>query len=219
MKQLLPSILVALVAATSGCVKYTQPNDQGPELTDRQKRYQAIWQASREVLDEFRFQIDQVDARAGTIITEPMVTAAPFEFWRDELTTSRARKLSALHKTYALAIVTIGPSGQADDAYKPYTRVLFARSNQQHLQLTSAAGIGMVFTGGGIPLDYGEDTAELLTEAARDSTFQLPRESQPQDGTHPELPGLSSLGRLTDLEARIDQKIQRRAQEIFNRMN
>jgi hypothetical protein len=226
MKSFFLSSLIGL-SALCGCVKYTQPTGKETSLTEDQKRLTAIWQAAREVLREYHFEIDRGDLREGLLVTKPMVTRAPLEFWRDDVQLTDDIVQSAIHKAYCLAVVRISPAGVDGQAYKPHTRVLFARSNQQPPQLTSAAAIAMVYTGGGTMLDYGEDEVERQLEEASDRSFRAPNattsgvEGEPVDdgGVHPEMSNLSSLGRLTDLEARIDQKIRKRAAELLVEMD
>ncbi len=218
-----------LLAVTSlgGCVRHTEPVAGAPELSVEQERFQAIWRAAQRTLRDFRFRISRVDARAGVLVTEPMVTKSPIEFWRSDLQRPEDLAISAIHRTYCMAIVQIEDPGP-DGPFRSHTRVLFARSNEPPAQLTSAAAIAMIYTGQSSLLDYGEQQVDRQREDARRGSRQGPAIAGPAHRpvgspieppgpgpVHPEMPEMSSLGRLVDFEARIDQQIQKRAAALY----
>jgi hypothetical protein len=227
----LPLCILLAAASLGGCVRHTEPVAGAPELSPEQKRFQAIWRAAHRTLRDYRFQIARVDARAGILVTEPMVTKSPIEFWRSDLQRPEDLAISAIHKAYCMAIVRIEEPGP-DGPFRSHTRVLFARSNEPPAQLTSAAAIAMIYTGRASLLDYGEQEVERQLEEARRRSEQGPPAAGPAHQpvgspieppgpgpVHPEMPEMSSLGRLVDFEARIDQQIQARAETIYRQMH
>lgn len=217
----LPQLAICCLAllATSGCVNYTQPVvDLTPE-TPEARNFQAVWLAAQETLRDYRFEIQRTDRRAGLIVTEPMVSMYPTEFWRKDIRSSEKLLESSLHKMYRAAVVEIVP-GEQPGTYRPRTRVLAGRSERQHPQTTEASQVAKVYAGGGPRIDYGQSRLETNADASLvdDDQPEAPEAWIPVSRRGLEMPNVAEVGRDVALEARLDHDIRRRAGQVLSRM-
>lgn len=102
-----------------------------------QARFVAVWRASQDVLRDYRFELDIVDARSGVIQTDPMVGRSWFECWRSDAATCHAGAESSLQTIYRKAIVSVTP-GESDD-FLVDVRVQVSRSDNPEPQVTSTS--------------------------------------------------------------------------------
>jgi len=128
MKTAMQAILLAALVLAVGCTNYTEPVVEGRNLTPAEKQFNAVWDASLDVLGESYFPIDRRDRREGIIQTEPIVGKSFFEFWRKDGATPAATAESSLHTIYRIATVRIRPVG--DGGYEPRVEVRTYRSNR-----------------------------------------------------------------------------------------
>jgi hypothetical protein len=217
----LPQVAICCIAllAASGCVKYTQPVvDLTPE-TPEARNFQAVWSAAQETLRDYRFQIQRTDRRAGLIVTEPMVSMYPTEFWRKDIRSSEKLFESSLHRMYRAAVVQIAP-GDQPGTYRPRTRVLVGRSERQHAQVTEASQVAQVYAGGGPRIDYGQSRLETSADASLvdDNQPETPEAWIPVSRRGLNMPNVAEVGRDVALEARLDHDIRRRAAKVLSRM-
>jgi hypothetical protein len=75
-------ILVGL-SALAGCSAPSAP----PDVTIAPGRYDGAFDAARDVLVSYRFELERVDARAGVITTRPKTTSGLASPWDSEQTT------------------------------------------------------------------------------------------------------------------------------------
>lgn len=139
-----PLAACVLLVAVGGCglgpVKYTRPVATAPprELTAPERDYEAVWQASQEVLRRYYFKVDREDRRAGVITTYPMTGRHYWEIWRKD---GRARDIaeSTMQTLFLAARVIIAPSDPNATTFRAETEVLVTRSNKPLPQVTSTS--------------------------------------------------------------------------------
>ncbi|HUT01266.1 MAG TPA: hypothetical protein VM031_02330 [Phycisphaerae bacterium] len=145
--------LIALCAASlsvgclPGCkVHYTQPTTQPRALSGAEKDFQAVWQASRETLGKYHFELDREDRRAGVITTEPLTGMHFFEFWRHDAARPADFGESTIQTIYRTAKVTVGPVKPGAKTYKAQVDVLLRRSDKGTPHVSSASEAFGLFT-------------------------------------------------------------------------
>jgi len=136
-----PTIIVLAVVATGqfGCAGHTTPTGPPRQLTAKQQRFDAVWQASRDVLKKYYFQIDREDRRAGVIVTRPMTGKYFGEFWRRDAATDADLAESTVQTIYRQAKVTLKPVGPDAADYQVVVEVRTSRSDKPHAQITNVA--------------------------------------------------------------------------------
>lgn len=153
-------LLAALTAFAAvmpvGCGTYSRPTAPAEDLTPRQRQFEALWQASLDVLRRGGWEIEFQDRRSGRIVTNAIVSRMSWEFWRRDTSSFADLLENDLHKTYrtvelqvlpaetpatAASAPATAPSGEATAgwAFAPVARVLVARSNNRPAQVTSSA--------------------------------------------------------------------------------
>jgi hypothetical protein len=108
-------VVMLLVAFGCGRAQYTRPIVQPAPLTPAEQEFQAVWDSTRDVLTKYRFKIDQLDRRAGTITTLPQGGRHFFEWWRsDKVTTVGALEntVQPLYRTAKVRIIKKKSDGQ-----------------------------------------------------------------------------------------------------------
>jgi hypothetical protein len=202
-----------------GCVKYTEPVvDLTPETCEA-RNFQSVWLAAQETLRDYRFDIQRTDRRAGLIVTEPMVSMYPTEFWRKDIRSSDKLFESSLHKMYRAAVVELVP-GPEPGTYRPRTRVLVGRSERSHSQITEASQVAQVYAGGGPRIDYGQSRLEDSAEASLvdDEEPETTTAWIPASRRGLNMSDVAEVGRDVALQARLDYDIRNRAEEVLSRM-
>ena len=139
-------IVGAVVALTAGCGTYTTPIAPGPQLTEDQANFEAIWQATQNVLTDYYFQIDRRDRRAGLVSTYPMTGQYVTEFWRADSVTADDLAESMLQTVRRQASVRIIGDLEAPQGYSATVQVESWRSDRPQKQLTSASQGFSLFT-------------------------------------------------------------------------
>lgn len=120
------AVMVLAAAAFAGCAAGNDPMVRvGPDTPD-QRAYDAMWQASVDVLSRYGFAIDRQDRWAGVITTEPMTGKSIMEFWRRDAATSADVWESTFQTIYRTVEVQIRRSESG--SYSPVVRVAFSRS-------------------------------------------------------------------------------------------
>ncbi len=122
--------LIAVAVMTGvilcGCgASNTVPVAPKPTLNAEEQAFEAVWEASREVLKTYHWRIDRQDRRTGTITTHPMLGKQAFEFWRKDTTTSNESLTSTVGPIYRTATVTIKKVGKG--RFTPVVSIITSR--------------------------------------------------------------------------------------------
>ena len=125
-------ISVAVLLAACGCASHTRPIVPPAEMTPAEKNFQAVWDASCEVLSSYRFTVDRRDRRAGLITTEPMASRHFFEWWRRDKATASGALENTIQPIYREVSIRIRETDEGK--YLPVvsvtvSRLLWGRSN------------------------------------------------------------------------------------------
>ena len=67
-----------------------------PDYSVSDPNFDRLWDAAEHVSEDYLFQIDRRDRRAGLLTTVPNVSAQWFEVWRRELQTARDKLISSI---------------------------------------------------------------------------------------------------------------------------
>jgi len=144
----------ACIAAVASCwplgcgVEHTQPIGRPQKLTAAERDFEAVWQASRQTLRKYRFELDRQDRRAGTITTLPMTGMHFFEFWRKDAGRPADYAESTVQTLYRTARVTIRPVKPGAKTYKASVQVLLRRSSRPTAHVTSTSEAYSLFLAG-----------------------------------------------------------------------
>jgi hypothetical protein len=126
-----------------GCAVEAAPLRSAAATPD--ENFNAVWDATTEVLREYRFAIDRADRRAGVITTFPLLGRHWFEFWRADAAGPDDVLEGTLQTVYRRATVTIrrpasgGETAPALGDYVAAVEVRVSRSNRPAAQVTSAS--------------------------------------------------------------------------------
>ena len=192
--------LLAAGCLASGCA-YTTPIGPVAKMTPAQRNFEAVWEASRDVLHRYDFTLDRQDRRAGVITTLPIIGRQWFEFWRKDAASSFSKAEGSVQTIYRAAKVRILPAAKGQRTYHPVVEVIAFRSDQKHLQVTSTSEAFSLYTtpGGekersGLLLNYGQEKDE------KDKLGKSIKKKEYRDVT--------PLGRDRDLEAKLTAAIR-----------
>ena len=128
-----------LAAALCGCSSHSEPIAAPAKLTVPQRNFQAVWQASIDVMRKYDFAVDRQDRRAGVITTKPIVGKHFFEFWRRDAVTTYDLAESSIQTIYRTVVVKIRPAKPKGATYVPLVEVHTRRSNRESLGMISAS--------------------------------------------------------------------------------
>jgi hypothetical protein len=129
--------------AVGGCAKHTEPVGPQTELTGDQCRFEAVWQASQDVLKSYCFRIDTTDRRSGVILTEPMTGEYFGEFWRKDAVDRAGLSEGTVQTVYRQARVVVSPA-RTGEGFRADVAVVCRRSDRPARQVSSVAdAIGM----------------------------------------------------------------------------
>jgi hypothetical protein len=118
-------ITVAVLLTVCGCARYTRPVVVPTKMTPIEKRFQAIWDASAEVLLSYRFTVDRRDRRSGVMTTSPMASRHFFEWWRRDKTDTSGALENSLQPIYREVTVQIRKTGEGK--YHPVVSIVVSR--------------------------------------------------------------------------------------------
>jgi hypothetical protein len=217
MKQI--AILAVLAGAWSGCTPYNKSVAPPAEQTVAERNFDAIWNASRQVLRDYRFEIASQSRRDGTIITAPLVGKQALEFWRKDAVTPAELAEDTFQTVYKTATVTIRPSEEDPEQYVASVAVEASRSDKPAMTVTSTSEAYGLFTMTGERnpwlTNFGRATDEAQEERAeKKSSAQAMRasESQPTSRQGPRSERWQvTLGRDGPLERQMTADIARAA--------
>ena len=118
-------IPVAILLAVCGCAQHTRPIVPPAEMTPVERNFQAVWDATGEVLSSYRFTVDRRDRRAGLITTEPMASRHFFEWWRKDKTTAAGALENTVQPMYRQVSVQISKTDKGK--YYPVVSIIVSR--------------------------------------------------------------------------------------------
>ncbi len=176
------AVLIGVILAGTGCVSNTKPIVSTTKPTGSQRNFEAIWQASRQVLTKYYFQLDRQDRREGIITTTPLTGKQPLEFWRGDATSAYSLAENTIQTIYRTATVRINRKGKSG-AYQHAVEIQVDRSNRKTLQVTSTSEAYDLFvlsghtrSRGKFLLNYGADAGKSISPLGTDA--QLERKIQ-----------------------------------------
>jgi hypothetical protein len=185
--------LLALATALTGCARHTEPVVAGSQLDPDQRQFEALWQASQQVLRACDWTIVRTDRRDGLVLTEPMVGEHWFEFWRCDAATANDLVESTVQTIYRQVEVQIAPDEGAN-TFTPVVTVRTFRSDRPSYQATSPVNAYRVLA---IPGQERIEPERLYEQ-------QGPRARQ----------RMMPLGNDEKLAAKLQKKISEKAAEI-----
>ena len=141
-----PCVAAAWALCLTGCVKYTQPVTQPAALTAPEKDFDVVWQAARQTLRTYRFDLDRQDRRAGVITTLPMTGMHFFELWRKDAARPVDFSESTVQTLYRTARVSVRPVKPGAKTYAAQVEVLVRRSDKARAEVTSASEAYSLFS-------------------------------------------------------------------------
>jgi len=124
---------------TAGCANYTRPQTTVWPGGPGEDNFQAVWQASLDVLEKYNFRIDRKDRRAGVITTRPMLARHWFEFWRRDAVTTYDLAEGTLQTVTRRATVRIEPLDEFKGVYQPVVVVEVARPDRGGMEIIAAS--------------------------------------------------------------------------------
>jgi len=122
-----------------GCTHYTTPVGPVARMTNEQKNFEAVWQASRQVLRKYLFEIDSEDRRAGLIVTKPVTGKHLGEFWRKDAAENRDLAESTIQTVFRQAQVSIMPVAPGSAEFRANVEVRTLRSNSEQIQISGVS--------------------------------------------------------------------------------
>jgi len=184
-----------LSAVTCGCaVKYTEPTAPPPQLSEPERNFETLWQASLEVLRRYYFEPQRQDRRAGVITTLPMTGKHYFEWWRKDAARAQDLSESSVQTLYRVARVTIRPADAAGETFGVQVEVLLWRSDKSAQELASTSDAYRLFRSAAAP---DKHQRELAAER---------RKLKPAE--------LADLGNDRALEAKLTADIEHEARRL-----
>ena len=127
-----------LLVSLAGCATYTNPPAGVALAVPADPQFDALWQASIEVLRRYRFRIDRQDRRAGVITTRAMLARHWFEFWRRDAVTTRDVLEGSLQTVYRRATIRIERGKDNPKQYVPRVTVVAARPTRGGMEIVGA---------------------------------------------------------------------------------
>ena len=172
-------LAVAIGGFLTGCAYHAAPVGPGVQMTADQKNYEAVWQASKQALRKYCFEIDSEDRRAGLITTRPVTGKHFGEFWRKDAATNADLAEGTVQTIYRQARVTIEPVDPKKTDFRAAVEVRTSRSNRQEMQVSSVSDAYDLFKRPGSSntrkqlLDYGRESETGQTaELGRDEQLE-----------------------------------------------
>ena len=182
MRTLRVCLAAASAAALVGCqVEYTEPTARPQPLSDAERDFEAVWQAARQTLGEYHFELDRQDRRAGVLTTLPMTGMHFFELWRKDAARPADFGESTIQTLYRTAQVTVRPVRAGAKTYQAQVEVLLRRSNEPLSQITSTSQAYSLFTARGrrrkrreslLEADWSRLRTEHITNLGNDRSLE-----------------------------------------------
>jgi hypothetical protein len=123
---ILRMIPVVMLLAMCGCfAMHTTPIVQPAEMGPAEKGFQAVWDATNETLNTYRFTVNQRSRRYGRITTDPLGAKHFFEWWRRDKATATGALENSVQPIYRVVAVDIRKTGEGE--YKPVVTITVSR--------------------------------------------------------------------------------------------
>ena len=136
MRQYVAATLIgSILLPLAGCANYTQPIVTQEPQTPNERNFEAVWQASTELLRQYDFPCDPLrggiqDRRAGVIRTTPVVARHWFELWRKDYASRFDGVEGTLQTIYRQVTIRIKPASANSTQYAATVEVQTFRSDR-----------------------------------------------------------------------------------------
>jgi len=110
------TLLLGAMACCSGCAKLT-PAPASFRIPAAE--YSIYFNAARETLREYQFDLDRVDARSGVITTQPVAAAGWATPWIDHASSFDQATTDLIHRNRRIATVNFSPVNDATNVARP----------------------------------------------------------------------------------------------------
>ena len=181
MRTIVTVLIGVTLAAAMGCATHTRPIVPAAKPIGAERNFEALWQASRQVLKKYYFQLDRQDRREGIITTVPLTGKQPLEFWRGDAATAYSLAENSIQTIYRFATVRITRKGESG-VYLHAVEVQVARSNRQTVQVSSTSEAYDLFLLSGSKrkflLDYGAGAGEWMSPLGQDTHLSRKLEAE-----------------------------------------
>jgi hypothetical protein len=129
--------LAAMLVLLAGCTtQRAAPTATQQPTADA--AFNAVWDASMDVLWDYRFAVDKAVPREGLIRTYPLLAPHGLELWRKDAVAPHARQEGTLQSIYRVATVNVQPAEQTTGrAYYVTVAVEVYRSDRDRPEITS----------------------------------------------------------------------------------
>jgi hypothetical protein len=136
-----------LVWALSGasCTNYTTPPRTKPIQSAAERNFEAVWDASLDVLRDNYFTVAEQDRREGSIVTAPLTGKQWFEFWRHDAATREGLLESSLDTIYRTAKVQVRPVANDAGRFEAVVTVEEARADKPDVDVSSTSSAYSMF--------------------------------------------------------------------------
>jgi len=166
-----PCLVALSLFVLPGCpVQYTAPATQPAGLSPAGRDFEAVWQASRQTLRRYHFELDSQNRRSGTITTAPLTGMHFFEVWRKDAARPVDFGESTIQTLYRIATVTIQTVPPGSRTYQARVAVRLFRSSKPAPSVTSTSEAYALFN----PRRGRRERAGLLSEGGAGGAFLVP---------------------------------------------
>jgi hypothetical protein len=207
MSRLSGTIWLCCVLA-AGCANYTKPVALTEPATIGQRNFDAVWQASLDVLGDYFFRIERQDRREGLIVTEPLTGRQAWEFWRRDAVTPYDKLESTLQTIYRQVSVRAVPVEGEVNVYQAVVDANTYRSDRTELAVESVSQAYSMFM---LPGGNSDPDATAVLGYERTLVGLPGYQAGVQEAAGRQL---VSLGPDPDLAARIAGQINQRAAQL-----
>lgn len=112
-------VLVTLLGSAAWCSGCAKQTPEPASFRIPAAEYSVYFDAARETLREFQFDIDRVDARSGVITTQPVAAAGWATPWIDHASSFDQATNDLIHRNRRIATVNFSPVNDATDVARP----------------------------------------------------------------------------------------------------
>ena len=164
-------LVAGLAWVAGGCGAMVPP---APVSADA--NYNALWNASLQVLRDHRFEVDRNDPREGVITTYPLLGRHWFECWRSDAMTAGDVLEGTLQTIHRQAAVTLRPipagAEGAAGRYEVTVEVRTTRSDRPRPQIDRAGEAYRVFLNPKSQHPQGPAAPEAQVYLGRDANLE-----------------------------------------------
>lgn len=172
-------LLAAMLVLLAGCAtRSAVPTATQQPTADA--AFNAVWDASMDVLWDYRFAVDEAIPREGVIRTYPLLAPYGPELWRKDAVTREARYEGTLQSVYRVVTVNVLPAERTTGrGYYVTVAVDVYRSDRERPEITSTGQaydmlIHYSLQPAGTGLGRGGDVNETpISAAAQDAWMNL----------------------------------------------